>query len=75
MALITCPECKQHPVSDQAPACPRCGFPIKKPESTFIYVDANSGSGYDNVVRLIREGWQIVNEHEEGGNVVYKLIR
>ena len=28
MALITCPECK-HSVSDQAPACPSCGYPIK----------------------------------------------
>lgn len=30
MALITCPECK-HSVSDQAPACPACGYPIKPP--------------------------------------------
>jgi hypothetical protein len=75
MALITCPECKHHPVSDQASACPKCGFPIKKPEYTFIYVDANSGSGYENVMRLTREGWQVVDEHEEAGHVVYKLIR
>lgn len=26
MALVTCPECKSQ-VSDQAPACPRCGLP------------------------------------------------
>lgn len=30
MALMTCPECK-HSVSDQAPACPACGYPIKPP--------------------------------------------
>lgn len=27
MALISCPECRQ-PVSDQAPACPHCGYVI-----------------------------------------------
>lgn len=27
MALISCPECR-HSVSDQAPACPHCGYPI-----------------------------------------------
>ena len=26
MALIQCPECGKY-VSDQAPACPECGFP------------------------------------------------
>ena len=28
MAIITCPECGQHPVSDRAASCPRCGCPI-----------------------------------------------
>ncbi len=28
MALITCPACSHHPVSDQADACPKCGHPI-----------------------------------------------
>ncbi|RMB39198.1 hypothetical protein C8J44_0011 [Sphingomonas sp. PP-CE-3A-406] len=27
MALIPCPECRQS-VSDIAPACPRCGYPV-----------------------------------------------
>jgi hypothetical protein len=27
MALISCPECRQS-VSDAAPACPRCGYPV-----------------------------------------------
>lgn len=30
MALITCPDCNHHPVSDRAEACPRCGFPVAK---------------------------------------------
>ena len=29
MALITCPECQQQ-ISDQAAACPKCGYPLAK---------------------------------------------
>ncbi len=29
MALIKCPECGREKVSDQAKACPECGFPLK----------------------------------------------
>ncbi|HWN97599.1 MAG TPA: ribosomal protein L7/L12 [Methylomirabilota bacterium] len=29
MALVSCPECRQQ-VSDQAVACPHCGFPFQK---------------------------------------------
>ena len=28
MALITCPECGRE-ISDQATACPHCGFPVQ----------------------------------------------
>lgn len=28
MALIACPECRREGVSDQAPTCPGCGYPI-----------------------------------------------
>ena len=28
MALITCPECKNFPVSNEAILCPTCGYPI-----------------------------------------------
>jgi predicted amidophosphoribosyltransferase len=27
MALVECPDCKAH-VSEQAAACPKCGYPI-----------------------------------------------
>lgn len=27
MALISCPECRRD-VSDKAPACPHCGYPV-----------------------------------------------
>jgi len=30
MALLPCPECKKE-VSDKAPACPHCGFPLQSP--------------------------------------------
>lgn len=33
MALITCPECHQQ-ISDQATACPNCGFPLSKDTNT-----------------------------------------
>lgn len=32
MSLIKCPECGRE-ISDQATACPQCGFPLSKPES------------------------------------------
>ena len=32
MSLIQCPECS-HDVSDQAPTCPSCGYPLKKQAS------------------------------------------
>ena len=31
MALISCPEC-YHEVSDLAPMCPHCGYPVRKME-------------------------------------------
>lgn len=35
MALISCPECNAE-VSDQAPACPKCGHPIaEQPKKQF----------------------------------------
>jgi hypothetical protein len=43
MALMSCPECSQ-PVSDQAPACPHCGYIIS--------------CGNDPVVRDMRQ-WRL----------------
>lgn len=40
MALITCPECKKE-ISDQAKACPHCGYPI---ENATPIVDASEAS-------------------------------
>lgn len=33
MALIHCPECRNE-ISDQASACPNCGYPVKRPAGT-----------------------------------------
>lgn len=31
MPLINCPECQKE-ISDQAPACPNCGYPLHRPQ-------------------------------------------
>ena len=33
MALIHCPECRCE-ISDQAAACPKCGYPVKRDTGT-----------------------------------------
>lgn len=45
MALISCPECSRE-ISDQAHACPGCGYPIRPPVavSSTASVLANSGT-------------------------------
>ncbi len=52
MALTLCPEC-QGKVSDQASACPHCGFPVKskiadKPVAKPSLIESNSYSGEQN---------------------------
>lgn len=66
MALISCPECKQS-VSDQAPTCPTCGYPIKKPEYKFVsvtYFETGRSSGLDEYGELLKEGWQVVDTQQ-----------
>ena len=65
MALLNCPECKER-VSDQAEACPHCGFPLLKIDYTFADVWFN-GSWMEGEVRLkelLNNGWQVVDQHE-----------
>ena len=70
MALINCPECGRQ-VSDQAAACPECGYPIRKVEYKFVTVawSAYYGgyTGKDEYERLLREGWQVVDERMQEG--------
>lgn len=42
MALIDCPECKRS-ISDQAPACPQCGFPMKAGANPRLLSEKNIG--------------------------------
>ena len=44
MAIITCPECDQHPVSDRAAACPKCGCPIAAVNALVASVNPSSES-------------------------------
>ncbi|MGN0384564.1 MAG: zinc ribbon domain-containing protein [Lachnospiraceae bacterium] len=41
MSLINCPECGKE-ISDQAAACPNCGFSLQKTDPTKISVNVNN---------------------------------
>lgn len=41
MSLITCPECN-HQVSDRAPSCPHCGYPLTIDENTVTVPPINT---------------------------------
>jgi hypothetical protein len=68
MALIKCPECSRQ-ISDQAAACPECGYPIRKVEYKFVTVSHSlQYGGYGGKAEyeaLLKEGWQIVDERLE----------
>jgi len=53
MAIITCPECGQNPVSDRAPTCPKCGCPIAAAEAPVA--PANPSTEPTGHVRTIQE--------------------
>lgn len=83
---MNCPICN-NPVSDEARACPKCGHPIKETEYTthLVHVQERTGhvTGHEEFNRLLNEGWQVVDEHEERDHnadgrftrVVYRLMR
>lgn len=52
MALITCPECGRE-VSDQASACPQCGYPIKASRD-FWRVQAFFPKAHVNIDKVAR---------------------
>jgi len=58
MALIKCPEC-QSEVSDQAPTCPKCGFPFKKEPSSSGGVQRVVVDQVKNV-ELTNKKWKIM---------------
>ena len=54
MALIHCPECGKE-VSDQAPACIHCGYPLAKArEERFALVLLSLNSDYAGIVRTVQ---------------------
>jgi len=65
MGLIKCPECGRQ-VSDQAAACPQCGYPIRKTEYKLVTVtySARYGvySGKDEYEALLKENWQVIDK-------------
>lgn len=70
MAMINCPEPEcNNIVSDQAAACPKCGYPIRKVEYKFITVSTNfhygGYAGKTEYETLLKEGWQVVEERSE----------
>ncbi|MCU9949143.1 zinc ribbon domain-containing protein [Pseudomonas solani] len=42
MALIDCPECNRS-ISDQAPSCPQCGYPMKGGANPRLLSEKNIG--------------------------------
>lgn len=67
MALIVCPECGGN-VSDRAPACPHCGYPIPQlPEYLF-----NQGT----IINLSAVIFKIIDDHihEEVPEVYQKFL-
>ena len=59
MALIDCPECKRS-ISDQAPSCPQCGYPIKGGANPRLLSEKNIGqvAGVAGVW-LAAPGWPV----------------
>lgn len=53
MAIITCPECGQNPVSDRAATCPKCGCPIAAVNAPAAPI--NSAAESTPQARTIRE--------------------
>lgn len=69
MALISCPECNKE-ISDQAIACPSCGFPVK---AHFMQIEREKREAEEEVERQKQEEQLKVKEKEYGLEVVFDL--
>ena len=49
MALIICPECKKE-ISDKAPSCPNCGYPLELAKSAVPSEEPCIHCGYSNPI-------------------------
>ena len=64
MALIQCKECGRD-VSDQANACPGCGFPLRRVETRTISLTSHgmeSTRGLREYEDLLKDGWEIIED-------------
>jgi hypothetical protein len=65
MALIACPECGQG-ISEHAPTCPRCGYPLKEPQVPVQRVVVRGGSnkrawGFEWRTKAQILGWPLIH--------------
>jgi len=80
MALISCPECRQG-VSDQAMSCPKCGYPLIKPEyrTHEVYTSGFRDIGRNELNDLLKNGWRVIdeenNDDDQNYRTTYKLQR
>lgn len=62
MAMIKCPECGRD-ISDQAGACPHCGYPLKKGEAAGVVVHDQKEEAFAKYVQdRVAHGWQIIDK-------------
>ena len=66
MAFIKCPETDcDNMVSDQAPSCPKCGYPIREMEykiSEITFYESGRKEGSTEHRALLNNGWEVVGE-------------
>lgn len=79
MALIACPECGNQ-VSDQAPACPRCGVPIFRESKVVVYGYTQQFAVNPKVkvfwngslVGSVKKGQRLAIDIDRDGEIVFK---
>lgn len=65
MALIPCPECGSE-VSDKAPSCPKCGFPLASaPREVLIHFDRTPSQLF-NIGCSVSHGGQVIAKGKQG---------
>ena len=64
MPLMKCPECGKM-ISDQAVACPDCGYPIRELEykvAEITFYESGRKEGSNEYRALLNDGWKVVEE-------------
>jgi uncharacterized membrane protein YvbJ len=68
MALLNCPECSKQ-VSDQAAACPSCGYPLKPSQRTTASPDQSKPT-----VDEIARGAQLGIARQQLNNSIVQIV-